>query len=563
MNDRQKTDRTGGQIVVDQLKAHGVDFAFCVPGESYLAVLDALYDARNRIKTVSCRHDGGAAFMAEAYGKLTGRPGVALVTRGPGACNAAIAVHVAYQDSTPMILLVGQVPRAHAGREAFQEIDYRQMFAGASGGLAKWAAQIDRADRLPDMMARAFSVAVSGRPGPVVLALPEDMLRERAVVADGTPAAISEPYPSASDVARIRDLLAHAERPLVMVGGSTWRTEGCRDIVAFAGANDLPVCCSFRRQDVFDNDHPSYAGYLGLNNDSKLVERVQAADLVLIVGSRLDEPTTQTYKLLAPPLSGQTIVHVHPSAAELGKFVRPDLAIEAGANAMAAALAAMMPVDRARWAEWRKSARADYLASLKPALLDGAVDLGRVMTMLGETLPNDAIVTLDAGNFTAWPQRYRGYRRPGRLLAPVNGAMGYGMPSAVAASLIHPERVVVAFIGDGGMLMSGSELATAIQYGGRPIALVVNNNMYGTIRLHQERSYPGRPIATDLQNPDFAAWGRSFGAHGECVEKTADFPAAFARARASGKAAVIELRTDPDVLTPRFTISGLRAEAGG
>jgi acetolactate synthase-1/2/3 large subunit len=567
--------RSGGQVVVDQLVIHGADLVFCVPGESYLEVLDALYDARDRVQLVNARHEAGAANMAEAYGKLTGRPGIALVTRGPGACHAAIGVHTAYQDSTPMLLLIGQIARGSTDREAFQEVDYRQMF----GPLAKWVAQIDQADRVPEYLARAFHVATSGRPGPVVLALPEDMLTEAVTVADARPFVASQAAPDPADLARLRGMLEAAERPILLVGGSRWSDAACAQIVAFAEAWDLPTTTSFRRMDVFDNRSPVYAGDFGTSPLPSLPGRLREADLVIAVGARLGDITTQDYSTLArtEPKSHseglaerlrterspepRALVHVYPDADELGRVFRPALGIVAGPAAFAAALGALRPAAAPRWSAWTRAANADYVANLEPSAYDGALDMGRALAELRQVLPRDAIVTLDAGNHTGWPMRYLAFGRPGRLLGPTSGAMGYSAPAAVAASLVHRDRLVVCCVGDGGFLMSGQEIATAVQHGGKPIFLVFNNASYGTIRMHQERSHPGRTIGTDLVNPDFVGLARAYGAHSELVTRTADFAPAFERAVAAGKAALIELRTDPERITTRTTIAALRAAA--
>jgi acetolactate synthase-1/2/3 large subunit len=490
--------RSGGRVVVDQLVVHGADLVFCVPGESYLAVLDALYDVRDRIRLVNARHEAGAANMAEAYGKLTGRPGIAMVTRGPGACHAAIGVHTAAQDSTPMILLVGQIARGSTDREAFQEVDYRQMF----GSLAKWAAQIDQADRVPEYLARAFHVATSGRPGPVVLALPEDMLTEEVTVGDARPYAALQPVPDAGGLAELRGLLDAAERPILLVGGSRWTDAACGELQAFAEAWNLPVTTSFRRMDVIDNRSPVYAGDFGTSPVPSLPGRFREADLVIAIGARLGDITTQDYSTLDPPAPRPELVHVYPDADEIGRVFRPRLGIVSGPSAFAAQLARLVPDGAPRWGAWTAAARAAYLANLEPSPYAGALDMGRALAELRPSLPRDAIITLDAGNHTGWPMRYLSYGRPGRLLGPTSGAMGYSAPAAVAASLVHPGRLVVCFVGDGGFMMSGQEIVTAIQHGGKPIFVVFNNTSYGTIRMHQERSYPERTIGTELVNPD-------------------------------------------------------------
>jgi len=496
--------------------------------------------------------------MAEAHGKLTHTPGVCFVTRGPGACNASIGVHTAMQDSTPMILFVGQVARDQAEREAFQEIDYRRMFAP----VAKWAAQIDDPARVPEFVARAFHTAVSGRPGPVVLALPEDMLCDTADVADTGRYAAAQAHPGGADMARLAGLLAQAKRPIVLAGGSGWTDQACADLRAFAEAWRLPVAVSFRRQDVMDNGSASYVGDLGTSANPALVKRFGACDLILVVGARLGEITTQGYTLVDLPEPGPVLVHAHPSAEEIGRVFRPTLGIQAGQAAMAAALKDLSPpAGEPAWADWTVSARADYEAWLKPAPWSGALDLGTCFGWLRDRLPADAIVTSDAGNFSGWSHRFLPYRRPGRQLGPTSGAMGYGVPAAVAASLARPDALVVANVGDGGFLMTGQELATAVHHGAKPVILLFNNGMYGTIRMHQERRYPGRVSGTDLTNPDFAALARSYGAVGIAVERTADFAPAFEEAVASGRTAVLELRMDPEQLTTRATLSEIRAQA--
>jgi len=547
---------SGGQLVVAALRAHRVKMAFSVAGESYLEVLDALFDAPD-IRLVTCRQEGGAAFMAEAYGKLTGEPGVLLVTRGPGACNASIGIHTAFQDSTPMVVLVGQVARHQIDREAFQEVDFRQMFAP----LAKWVAQIDMAERVPELMNQAFQVAASGRPGPVVLALPEDMLRDRRAAAVVGPYRAVHAHPGAADLAEMRRLLAAAERPMMLVGGSGWTDEACRDIARFAEVNDLPVCCSFRRQDIVDNRLQCFVGDLGTGASPALVARFREADLLLAVGARIGEITSQSYSLLGIPDPGKLLIHVHAAAEELGRVFRPSLAIQSGMPEFAAAVTELPSVAAPRWARWRESVRLDYEAGLVPNVADGALDLGRVMAWLRDHLPDNAIVTSDAGNFSGWPNRFLQYRRPGRQLGPTSGAMGYGVPAAVAAKLIHPDRLVVGFCGDGGVMMTGQELATSMLEGVGPIILVFNNAMYGTIRMHQEHRFPGRVIGTALNNPDFLALARAYGAFAASVSRTEDFAPAFEDAAARNGAAIIELKMDPEMITTRTTLSEIRRQA--
>jgi acetolactate synthase I/II/III large subunit len=553
--------RSGGQILVDSLRVHGADLAFCVAGESYLDVLDAFHDASD-IKLITCRHEGGAANMAEAAGKLTGRPGICFVTRGPGACNASIGVHTAMQDSTPMILFVGQVARDQAEREAFQEIDYRRMFSP----VAKWAAQIDDAARIPEFISRAFHVATSGRPGPVVLALPEDMLRDHvSVPATGRYTEV-QAHPGMADLKRTAELLSLSDRPLIIAGGSGWTDTACEDLRRFAEANNIPVCSSFRRQDVVNNDSPAWIGDLGTGPNPKLLARVREADLLLVIGARLGEMTTQGYELIDLPETRQTLIHVHASAEELGRVFRPDLPIQAGSTAFAAALASLPTfhdLRSDRWREWMEAGRRDFVEWLEPAAYGGALDLGAISVWLRDRLPADSIVTIDAGNFSGWAQRFLKYGRPGRQLGPTSGAMGYSVPAAVAAKIVHPDRLVVSFVGDGGFQMTGQELATAMHTGAAPIILVFNNGIFGTIRMHQEKRYPGRVSATDLTNPDFAALARSYGAFGAAVERTADFAPVFEQAVTSGLPAVIELRMDPEVITTRTTLSALRAQALG
>ncbi len=548
---------SGGQLVVAALRAHRVDTAFSVAGESYLEVLDALFDAPE-IRLVTCRQEGGAAFMAEAYGKLTGKPGVLLVTRGPGACNASIGIHTAFQDSTPMVVLVGQVARHQIDREAFQEVDFRKMFAP----LAKWVAQIELAERVPELINQAFQVATSGRPGPVVLALPEDMLRDHSGAAVAGPYRPVRAHPGAADLAEMCRLLAAAQRPMILVGGGGWDDRACRDITKFAEANQLPVCCSFRRQDIVDNRSPSFVGDLGTGASAALVARIKEADLLLAVGARIGEITSQSYSLMGIPDPGKVLIHIHAGAEELGRVFRPSLPIQSGMSEFAAAAAALPPVPAPCWSDWRAAVRSEYEAGLVPTTTAGAVlDLGKVMTWLRDRLPDNAIVTSDAGNFSGWPNRFLQYRRPGRQLGPTSGAMGYGVPAAVAAKLVHPDRLVVGFCGDGGFMMTGQEIATSMLEGVGPIILVFNNAMYGTIRMHQERRFPGRVVGTALKNPDFLGLARAYGVFGATVARTQEFAPAFEEAAAGKGPAIIELMMDPEVITTRTTLSEIRREA--
>ncbi|HYN37783.1 MAG TPA: thiamine pyrophosphate-dependent enzyme, partial [Rhodospirillales bacterium] len=541
--------RTGGELIVASLLAHGVRRVFGVPGESYLPILDALHDARERIAFITCRHEHGAAMMAEAHGKLDGTPGVCMVTRGPGACNAAIGVHTAFQDSTPMLLLIGQVERRFLGREAFQEVDFEAMFRP----LAKAVEQLEDTAALPAAIARAMHGACDGRPGPVVLSLPEDVLRAKVQAADVAPLPVHERTPDPGLMERLHRVLGDARRPLLLLGGGGWNDAARADIEAFATENGLPVCCGFRRNDLFDNEHPCYAGELGLSANPALVARVQAADLLLVVGSRLGEATSQGYTL--PAVDGPELVHVHPDPAEPGRVFPTALAIDAGPAAFARAARRLAAVGGAHWRDWAAAARADYLADSKPQPKAAALDLGRVMRELRRVLPADAIVTVDAGNFAGWPQRFLRHGGGRRMLGATNGAMGYGLPAAIAAKLRYPERTVVACVGDGGFGMTGQELATALLCGAAPIVLIFDNAMYGTIRMHQERRYPGRVVGTSLGHPDCAALARAWGAHGERVEHTQEFAQAFARAAGRDRATVLHLICDPEQISTRTTLT--------
>ncbi|HYD80870.1 MAG TPA: thiamine pyrophosphate-binding protein [Paucimonas sp.] len=565
------TARTGGQILVDALRTHGADTIFGVPGESYLAVLDALHDSP--IRFIVNRQEGGAAFMADAYGKMTGKPGICFVTRGPGATNASIGVHTAFQDSSPMILFIGQVGNDFIEREAFQEIDYRRMF----GQMAKWVAQIDRADRIPEYVARAFQVATSGRPGPVVLALPEDMLTDSATVADARPYRPVQAAPAPEQLEQLRAMLATAKRPIAILGGGGWSTEACDAMRRFAEANHLPVACAFRFQDLFDNNHPNYAGDVGIGINPKLAARIKEADLVFAIGPRLGEMTTGGYTLLEAPCPKQKLIHVHTGAEELGRVYQADLMINSGMAEIAAALAALPPVDAGAWQETVAAARADYEAwQAEPPIFreTGAkLNLWQLVQTLREKLPADTILTNGAGNFATWGHRFWRYgdKRSGlrTQLAPTSGAMGYGVPAAVAARIVEQERgtkrCVLNFAGDGDFMMNGQEIATAVQYSAGVLFIVFNNSMYGTIRMHQEKTYPARVSGTQLQNPDFAALARAYGAHGEALDTTAEFAPALQRALAhieeTGLPALIELRYDGNLITPGATLETIRKMA--
>ena len=542
--------RLGGKILVETLAAEGLDRIFCVPGESYLEVLDALYDTP-AIQLVVCRHEGAAANMAEADGKLTGRPGVAFVTRGPGALHASIGVHTAFHDSTPMILFVGQVERAIRTREAFQEIDVAAVFAP----LAKWTAEIDSAARIPEFVHRACRIATSGRHGPVVLSLPEDVLSELAPVATAVAQSpVIQQAPLAADIDRVRAALSSAERPVVIVGGSGWSPQSLLDLQRFAERNALPIVASCRRQDLFDNRHANYAGHLSLATSKALAARIQNADLVVALGARLSDVTTRGYSLIEAPRARQKIVHIFPDPEEIGRVYEADIGIVASNVPAAAALSRMAPIEAAPWSAWKDAMRREYTQTIDATAvsMSGAVDLAAVVTHVDERLPADAIVTNGAGNYTIWLHRFFRYRTGHTQLAPTSGAMGYGLPAAIAAKLRHPERPVICFAGDGCYLMYPQELATAMQHGAAVIVIVVNNSIYGTIRMHQERRYPGRVSGTSMVNPDLVAFARSFGVHAEAVESTGDFAAAFERALAAGRPALIDLRTDPSQLTPDF-----------
>ncbi|MBP1806637.1 thiamine pyrophosphate-binding protein [Rubellimicrobium aerolatum] len=545
--------RHGGRILADQLRAQGVRRVFSVPGESFLAVLDGLHGSG--IRNVVCRHEGGAAMMAEATAKLTGRPGVCLVTRGPGATNASAGVHVARQDSTPLVLLVGQIERGHRDREAFQEVDLRAMF----GPLAKWVAEIDSVERIPEYMARAFAVATAGRPGPVVLGLPEDVLNEEAEVPDRGGALRRAEPDLAGAAAEALDVLRGAERPLVIAGGPHWSEAAAADLARVAEAQGWPVACAFRRQDYMDNRHPHYVGDLNVGVSPRLAQRVREADALLLLGTRLGDISSGGYGLLDSRAHGKRIVHVHADPEEPGRVWAPDLAVTAEAPRFLRALAGR-PGAGIGAAEWRQAARADYEWWITPQDTPGAVKQERVIRWLSDNLPEDAILTNGAGNFAAFLHRYFSYKRYGTQLAPTSGSMGYGVPAAIAASLEHPGRVVVCVAGDGDVQMTLNELSTAVQHGAVPIVVVMNNGRYGTIRMHQERTYPGRVSGTDLANPDFAALARAYGGHGEVVHRTEDFAHAFLRAREWGTFAIIECRVDGEALTPSQTLAQAREQ---
>lgn len=548
--------KTGGQLIVDALEANGTDRIYCVPGESYLAVLDALHDSA--IRTIVCRQEGGAAMMADCHGRLTGKPGICFVTRGPGATNASAGIHIAMQDSIPVILFIGQVASHAKEREAFQEVDYKRFF----GDIAKWVVEIDDASRIPEFVTRAFAVATSGRPGPVVISLPEDMLTSIVEAPAALPHTPVETRPGEAELDALEKLLAKSKRPFVILGGTRWDAEAVARMRTIAEAWSLPIGCSFRRQMLFDHLHPNYAGDVGIGINPKLATAIKQADLVLLIGGRMGEMPSSDYTLLKSPYPDQTLVHIHADAGELGRVYRPTLAINASPSAFIEAFAKRKPTSEPTWATETPKLHAAYLDwSTPPESGPGSVQMGPIMNYLEKMLPDDAILTNGAGNYATWVHRFHRFRRFATQAAPTSGSMGYGTPAAVAAKELFPERTVVAFAGDGCFLMNGQEFATAVQYDLPIVVVVVNNGIYGTIRMHQEREYPGRVVATDLKNPDFAALARAYGGHGETVEKTADFAPAFERARASGKPAIVEIRLDPEAITPTRTMTQIRDKA--
>jgi acetolactate synthase I/II/III large subunit len=549
--------RTAAEVLVDQLIINDVRHAFCVPGESFLAVLDAFHD--RDLAVTACRQEGGAAIMAEAVGKATGRPGICFVTRGPGATNASAGIHIAHQDSTPMIVFVGQVARRMRGREAFQELDYRAVF----GSMTKWVTEIDDPARVPEIVSRAFHVAANGRPGPVVVALPEDMLTERVAVGDAPPYQPVEASPGRHDMDEFATLLSKSERPMILIGGSRWTEAGCLAIARFGERFAVPVATTFRRAHLFDALHPNYAGDLGIGPNPKLTARVKASDLVVLVGGRLSEMQSQGYTLIDIPSPQMTFVHVHPGVEELGRVYRPHLAINATPAAFAIAAAALDPPPaNPRWHGEAKAAHDDYLVfSEKPTDVPGGVNLGAILVWLRENLPDDTMLCNGAGNYSVWVHRYYRFRKFATQFAPIAGSMGYGVPAAIGVKRLHPNRTVVAFSGDGDFLMNGQDFATAVQFDAPVIIIIADNGLYGTIRMHQERHYPGRISATHLRNPDFAAYARAFGGFGVMVERTADFPAAFRAAEKSGQPAIIHLKIDPEAITPTTTLAKIRESA--
>jgi len=552
--------RLGGHALVEALGAQGIDTVFGVPGESFLPVLDGFYAHRSAIRFIACRQEGGAAFMAEAQGKLTGRPGICFVTRGPGAANAAIGLHTAFQDSTPMILFIGQVDSAVRDREAFQELDYRAVFGPNSGGFAKWVGEVHSADRLPEYVARAFHIALQGRPGPVVLALPEDVLSAMTSTPVLPTVEPARAWPAPGALRDLRAMLLAARRPIVIAGGSGWDIEATRALQRFADNWRLPVCCAFRFQDRFDNRHPLYAGDVGIAINSRLAARINDADLVLAIGPRLGEMTTGGYSLLTAPRSEQKLVHVHAGAEELGRVYAADLLLQASMTYAAKALETLAAPPLLRWGAWAEAAHADYRANLIQQPV-APLDLAEVVKAVQRLAPVDTIVTNGAGNYAGWLHRYWRYTALGTQLAPTSGAMGYGVPAGIAASLLRPGKCVVSFTGDGDFLMTGQELATARAYGAKTIVIVVDNGSYGTIRMHQEREYPGRVSGTDLFNPDFAALARAYGFAADLVTETAQFEPAFAAALARDLPTLLHLKLDIEVITSRSSLSAIRDSA--
>ncbi|NYT35684.1 thiamine pyrophosphate-binding protein [Pusillimonas soli] len=547
----------GGHLLVDQLVAHGVRHVFCVPGESYLAVLDGLHDAN--IQVTVCRQEGGAAMMADAHGKLTGEPGIVMVTRGPGASNALAGIHISHQDSTPLIMFVGQIERGMRERDAFQEMDYRAVF----GTQAKWVTEIDQVERIPEIISRAFHVATSGRPGPVVIALPEDMLVEYAQVADAPHYQVVENAPTATQVQSLGERLAKARRPIAILGGSRWDQDAVDRFADFAQRFHLPVGVQFRRQMLFPTTHPCFVGDVGLGGNPELMQYIRDADLILLVGGRMSEIASQSYTLMNIPVPSQALVHVHPDSEELNRVYRATLAINTSPIAFTQSLAALQAPAQPAWAAQADHMRASYLAWTDSLKIEnpGSLQMGQVMAYLKSVLPPDAIMTNGAGNYATWLHRFHPFQRFGTQLAPTSGSMGYGLPAAVGAKRIQPDKTVVCFAGDGCFMMHGQEFATAVQYGLPIVAIIFDNGMFATIRMHQERHYPGRISATSLQNPDFAAYAKAFGGHGERVETTEQFAPAFERALASGKPAILHCILDPEAITPTTTIQKIRQQA--
>ena len=544
--------RSGGKVLVDQIILQGTDQLFCVPGESYLDVLDALYDADDKIRVYNARHEAGAANMAEAYGKLTGAPGIALVTRGPGACHASIGVHIAYQDSTPMILIIGQVSQATKDREAFQEIDYQAMF----GPVAKWCAQIENVERIPEYISKAYNRAVSGRPGPVVLAVPENVLSQMTDVTDSNFTNNLSPAPDQKKVMPIlEELMNQSKKPLLLLGGVGWSRRASENVLSFAVKCSVPIVTGFRRQDIIDNESQVFCGALGTSVSPALLNRIREVDLLIVIGSRLGEMTTQGYEIFDLSKSYQKLVHVHVDPNEIGSVYTPSLGIVSSVENFSELLVNLELKKDTAWLNWVRTLNSEHLSDIVPPIYAGALDLGKVFKYVNEVMPNDSIITLDAGNHTGWPQRFLSHSPVRRQIGSTCGAMGYSVPAGVASSLVFPDKLVLSFVGDGGFMMSGMELMTAVQYSTKLIVVVFNNNAYGTIRMHQEREYPGRVIATALQNPSFRDIAIAMGAHAEFVENTEDFVPAFERCLLQKKPCLIELKTDINQISSRFSLT--------
>ena len=546
--------RTGGQILVQALKIHGVDTVFCVPGESYLAVIDSLSDAEDEIRVITCRHENGAAFMGEAYGKLTGNPGVTFVTRGPGACNGSIGVHTAMQDSSPMIMFVGQVPKEFRKREAFQEVDYESMFAP----LAKWVVEVNDAALLPQIISEAFSRSTSGRPGPVIVSLPEDILTDEVEVNDLLKFDKVITRPDNVKITNFFNLLSKSQKPLVIVGGGGWSDHTSKELITFATKNNLPVASSFRAVDIFNNNHPNYVGEIGIGANPNLAQRVREADLLIVIGARLGEITTQGYTLISPPKPKQSLVHVYPDVKELGRVYRPDLGINSDVESFIKVVSNREALEKIVWDEWTTDARKDFKSWVEPKSVPGDLNLGKIFNSLRDLVPDDTIFTSDAGNFAGWAGRYLPFHSYRTFLGATNGAMGYGLPAAVSAKVACPDATVICYVGDGGILMTGNELATAVHHALKVIVIIANNSMYGTIRMHQEREYPGRKFATDLSNPDFVGWAQSFGVEGERVEETRQFEPALKRALKNTGPTVIEILVSQELLSTNMTLTEIR-----
>lgn len=559
INHSESQPRIGGHILVDQLNTHGVKHVFCVPGESYLAVLDGLHDSD--IQVTVCRQEGGAAIMAESHGKLTGKPGICMVTRGPGASNAYAGIHIAMQDSTPLIMFVGQIETGMREREAFQEMDYKAVF----GSQTKWTTEIDHVDRIPEIISRAFHIATSGRPGPVVIALPEDMLVQTAISISPPKYQVIEQTISAQQLDEITQQLSTAKKPIAILGGSRWDADSVKNFQQFAAQNNLPVAVQFRRQMLFPTSHPCFVGDVGLGCNPALIEYIKQSDLVLMVGGRMSEVPSQSYTLLPipGPKQGQTLIHVHPDINELNRVYRANISVNASGKAFSNAVKNIQALDSNESKQQLQDLRKKYQQWTDPLAVEipGDLQMGQVMHYLAQNLPSDSIMCNGAGNYATWLHRYYPFNEYGTQLAPTSGSMGYGLPAAVAAKRVNPDKTVVCFAGDGCFLMHGQEFATAVQYDLPIIVLLIDNSMYGTIRMHQEMHYPARISATNLHNPDFAAYAKAFGGHGETVTSTEEFAAAFERAVDSNLPAIIHCKIDPEAISPATTLEKLRQNA--